>query len=76
MLPAPLPIMIVDILRRKGSSMSDKELYNELTRILGVEVSMKEFNKALMVLEIRKIIYVENIKRNLRLVHPLNLKTE
>jgi len=75
MLPAPLPIMIVDILKRRGSPMRDKELYNELTRILGVEVSMRDFNKALMVLEIRKIIYVENIKRNLRLIHPLNLKS-
>jgi len=75
MLPAPLPIMIVDILKRRGSPMSDKELYNELTRILGVEVSMRDFNKALMVLEIRKVIYVENIKRNLRLIHPLNLKS-
>jgi len=74
MLPAPLPILIVDVLRRRGSSMSDKELLNELTRILGTEVSMKDFNKALMVLEIRKVVYVENIKKNLRLVHPLNLK--
>ena len=74
MLPAPLPILVIDILKRKGSSVSDKELYNELVKMTGVEISEREFNKVLMILEIRKVIYVENIKRNLKLVHLLNTR--
>jgi len=74
MLPAPLPVLIADVLRRRGTSVSDRELYNELSRILGFRVSEKDFNRALMILEIRKVVYVENIKKNLRLVHPLKLE--
>jgi len=74
MLPAPLPVLIADVLRRKGTSVSDRELYNELSRILGFRVPEKDFNRALMILEIRKVVYVENIKKNLRLVHPLKLE--
>lgn len=72
MLPAPLPIMIIEVLKRKGSVMTDRDLHNELSKLLGYEVPLKDFNKALMVLEIRKVVYVETIKKDLRLIHLLD----
>ncbi len=73
MLPAPLPIMIIEILKKRRNSIRDKELYNELVKLIGHEISEKDFNRALMILEIRKMIYVETIKKDLRLIHPLNI---
>lgn len=74
MLPAPLPILIVETLKRKGTPLKDVDLYREIKQFVEDDLSPKEFNKALMVLEIRKVVYVEIIKKDLRLVHLLEDK--
>ncbi len=74
MLPAPLPILIVETLKRKGTPLKDTDLFKEIKQLIEDDLSPKEFNKALMILEIRKVVYVETIKKDLRLVHLLEDK--
>ncbi|RLE59295.1 MAG: hypothetical protein DRJ32_04925 [Thermoprotei archaeon] len=70
---APLTVIILDILRRKRSGVArDSELLKELRKLYGKEVTLKDLNRALMELELRKIIYVEPVKKNLRLIHVID----
>jgi len=70
---APLTIVILDILRRsKRKVLSDRELYRKITSIFPKdEVNRKDFIKALMILEIKRIIHVESVKRETKLVYLL-----
>lgn len=59
-------------LKRKGGSAKDKELYENVKKLLehsNGDISFSEFNKLLMILEVRGFIKVDHIKKNLRMVY-------
>ena len=63
----PLTFLIVELLKRKNEPVKDIELFNMLKSMVP-DVSFAEFNKALMTLEIRGVIEVDLIKKNLRTI--------
>lgn len=59
-------------LKRKGGSAKDKELYENVKKLLEYsdgDISLNEFNKLLMTLEVRGFIKVDHIKKNLRIIY-------
>lgn len=66
-LSMPLEEVIVDLLKRKGGVVKDRELYTMLKAVLG-DVSQREVLKALLKLELHDIVRVSSIKKNLRSV--------
>ena len=59
-------------LKRKGGSAKDRELYENVKKLVEYrngDLSFKEFNKILMLLEVRGFIRVDSIKKNLRMVY-------
>lgn len=70
-------LFILSELKRNNGSMNDKELFENVNRDLkyvGMEISFKEFNKLLLVLETRGYIRVEGSKKNLRVVRLLDTR--
>lgn len=70
MLP-PTVIIILELKRRKGSAR-DKDLYEAVKQILSSmsgDISFSQFNKMLMTLELRGLIRVEPLKKNVRTVY-------
>ncbi len=61
----PLEEIIVDILKRRGGIVKDKELYTMLKAMLG-DISPREMLKALLKLELNDIVRVSTIKKNLK----------
>ncbi len=62
----PLAYMIVEELEKRGGSAKDSELYTEISN--RIPVTPSDFLKALMVLEMQGIIYVESLGKDLRSV--------
>lgn len=66
-----IPYIIAE-LKRRGGLASEKELYESVAKALksndSVEISPKEFNKLLLILETRGIVRVSFLKKNLRAV--------
>lgn len=64
--------MILHELRKSGGSMSEKELYDAVSKHLenhlDLELSEKDFSKALLTLETRGLITVTTLKKNMRVV--------
>lgn len=70
MLP-PTIIIILELKRRKGSAR-DKDLYEAVKQILSSmsgDISFSQFNKMLMILELRGLIRVVPLKKNVRTVY-------
>ncbi|RLE66657.1 MAG: hypothetical protein DRJ38_01065 [Thermoprotei archaeon] len=64
----PLHIVILRILKRSNGTATDKELFRAVKKILGEDISRSQFNKMLMVLEVRGMIIVEPLKKDLKIV--------
>jgi len=67
----PTVIIILELKRRKGSAR-DKDLYEAVKQILSSmsgDISFSQFNKMLMTLELRGLIRVEPLKKNVRTVY-------
>lgn len=64
--PRPLPLVIVEVLERKGA-MTDVDLHKELKDDFG-DVSFRELNKNLMKLELGGILRVTRLMRGKRQV--------
>ena len=60
----PLKYLIIEVLERKGGSAKDIDIYNEISEITPVTPS--DFLKALMVLEMQGIVYVEPLGKDMR----------
>ncbi|QOJ78326.1 hypothetical protein IG193_06045 [Infirmifilum lucidum] len=64
--------LILDELQRRGGQANEKELYESIARSLesknGLEFTFKEFNRILLILEIRGFVRVSYIKKGLRAV--------
>jgi hypothetical protein len=61
----PLEEIVVDILKRKGGVVKDRELYVVLKAMLG-EASQREIAKTLLKLELHDIVRVSRMKKGLR----------
>ena len=59
---------ILEYLASKGGSEQDKKLYQYVRKKAG-DISLSEFNKALMVLELRGLVRVESLRKGLRMVY-------
>ena len=66
----PLPTLIVESLTRKNTALFDDELLNDLQATYGY-LSLREFNKVLMNLEINGIIHVTTVTRTKRRIELL-----
>lgn len=64
----PLHIVILRILKRSDGTATDKELFRAVKKVLGDNVSRSQFNKMLMVLEVRGMVIVEPLKKDLKIV--------
>ncbi|RLE71422.1 MAG: hypothetical protein DRJ37_04995 [Thermoprotei archaeon] len=64
----PLHIVILRILKRSNGTATDKELFRAVKKILGDDISRSQFNKMLMVLEVRGMVIVEPLKKDLKIV--------
>jgi len=65
-------IYILTVLKNHGGKLRDRELYENVKQLLeheGSDISRSQFNKFLMVLEIRGFLKVEHIKKNTRMVY-------
>ncbi len=64
--------LILDELQRRDGQANEKDLYESVARSLGskygLELTFKEFNRILLVLETRGFIRVSYIKKGLRAV--------
>ena len=63
----PLEEIIVDLLKRRGGVVKDRELHTMLKAMLG-DLSQRELVRALLKLELHDVVRVSNIKKNLRSV--------
>ncbi len=66
----PLYLTVLRELRRSGAT-TDRDLYRAVKSAYGVEISFSEFNRILMVLELRGLIAVEPLRKGLRMVRLL-----
>ncbi len=69
-----IPIVILAELKRRGGSARDRELYESVKKIvesMNNDISISQFNRFLMILEIRGFIRVEQIKKNTRMIYML-----
>jgi hypothetical protein len=64
--PRPMPLAIVEVLERKGG-MTDVALLKELEDNFG-EVSFRELNRDLMVLEMQGVLRVSRLMKGKRQV--------
>ncbi len=64
----PLHIVILRILKRSNGTATDKELFRAVKKVLGDDISRSQFNKMLMVLEVRGMVIVEPLKKDLKIV--------
>ncbi len=65
----PLYYAIVEELERRGGTAKDVELYRALRERF--DVTYSDFLKALMVLEMQDVVYVETLREDLRNVRLL-----
>ncbi|RLG64977.1 hypothetical protein DRN89_02225 [archaeon] len=65
----PPYIELWEELKRRGGIAKDTELFKILKS--KYEISRREFNKLLMMMELRGYIHVEHLKRNEKLVRAL-----
>jgi len=68
----PITTVIVMELERRRGSAKDNELFEAVREILKSsrgELSQTEFNKALMKLELRGIVRVEPLRKNVKIVY-------
>ena len=59
-------------LKRQGGKVRDRELYENVKKLIeqsGGDISRTEFNKLLMMLEVRGYIRVEQIRKNSRMIY-------
>ena len=59
-------------LKRQGGKVRDRELYENVKKLVeqsGGDISRTEFNKLLMMLEVRGYIRVEQIRKNSRMIY-------
>jgi len=61
-----LVLEILEELQRQGGAIKDSILYQILKK--RYNLSPREFNRILMILELRRLIYVETIKRGEKLI--------
>ncbi|RLF13423.1 MAG: hypothetical protein DRJ66_07855 [Thermoprotei archaeon] len=62
----PITYLIVELLKKRNI-VKDQELYSALKNLVK-EISPSEFNKALMTLELRGIIEVDSIKKDMKVI--------
>jgi hypothetical protein len=62
----PLYYAIVEELERRGGSAKDVELYRAIRERM--DITYSDFLKALMVLEMQDVVYVETLREDLRSV--------
>ncbi len=70
MLPL-LSVIVGELIRLKGT-VKDKDLFKHVKDILSAyngDVSLAQFNKAIMSLELRGIVRVESVKRGVRMIY-------
>ena len=67
----PLHTCIVEILLKKGGTLTDTELYQALRKSYG-DLSLRELNNTLLSLEIDGIIHVFRLTKNRRRVELRN----
>ncbi|RLE48476.1 MAG: hypothetical protein DRJ31_07185 [Candidatus Methanomethylicota archaeon] len=63
--PEPIELIIVDILRRKAGSARDRELYEAVKKVVR-DLSYRDFNRALMKLELNGIVNTSTIKKTIK----------
>ncbi|AAY80147.1 hypothetical protein [Sulfolobus acidocaldarius] len=63
----PLHYVILERVKKR-SPVTDQELYQEVKKSVGYEVSFSDFLKALMKLEMRGYLHVVLVKENVRMV--------
>ncbi|MCD6369779.1 MAG: hypothetical protein J7L38_08315 [Thermoproteales archaeon] len=61
-----LVLEILEELQRQGGAIKDSILYQILKK--RYNLSPREFNRILMILELRRLIYVETIKKGEKLI--------
>ena len=66
----PLYLTVLRELKRSGPT-TDRDLYRAVKSACGTDISFSEFNRVLMVLELRGLIAVEPLKKGLRMVRLL-----
>jgi len=59
----PLFKLVIDEIARHGGRITDQELYRVLREEYGLDVSMPELHKILLVLELRGFIVVSKVRR-------------
>ena len=64
--PRPLETLVVELLQKKGGTITDTELLDMLRSLVGDGVSFPELNRTLMNLEIAGLIYVSGPVRGKR----------
>ncbi|MBP1357990.1 MAG: hypothetical protein JZD40_05845 [Sulfolobus sp.] len=71
----PLTYVILETLKKINKPIKDDDLFKEVKRQVNYEISINDFLKALMILEMRGYISVSLIKENVRMVVYLGDKT-
>lgn len=67
-------LFVLSELKRNNGTLNDKDLYenvNKALKYVGQEISPKEFNKLLLILETRGYIRVEGSRKNMRIIKLL-----
>jgi len=63
--PEPVELIIVDTLRRKAGSAKDRELFEAVKKVVK-DLSYRDFNRALMRLELNGIVNISTIKKTIK----------
>ncbi|MCI4455378.1 MAG: hypothetical protein RXR13_01635 [Sulfolobaceae archaeon] len=74
----PLDYVILEVLMKKpaGTTLTEKELYDEVTKVVDYEIPYSDFLKALMKLEIHGFINVITVKEGFRHIVYFGVKNE
>ncbi|BBD72517.1 hypothetical protein HS1genome_0906 [Sulfodiicoccus acidiphilus] len=70
----PLHYLVLERLRKMGTSVRDQDLYADVVKSSTTQVSFSDFLRALMSLEIRGFISVTLIKEDVRMISLLGDK--
>jgi hypothetical protein len=70
----PLHYLVLERLRKVGTSIRDQDLYNDVLKSSSSQVSFTDFLRALMSLEMRGFISVTLIKDDVRMISLLGDK--
>lgn len=65
---------ILDVITRRNASITDKDLYKELSKALNDDIPFSDFMKALMALEMRGYISVSTINEDTKMISLLGGK--